>query len=548
MVDTRSPGTRRAGEQALISSSRRSMMFRESKQFVIKLVTQPQGGGAYTNALFRIYQGRTQIGGEYNGTGTVSIDSAAGDVRITGSSTRTGRSYILSVDDRVVSSKSVGYSQPFTTLIPIQLLFPPKQSSIPKIQAEQKPRYLLKSPVQNGSYTESVSFLTSRQVADFRNRGFIVENTTRAITPAIKVSGNPNITTIDNVRRLPRKGIVDNYSRFLRRDVISVVNRGRQKSEINPRKIFAENPFRATQFTNRLTAHLKNRINTAPSSVGRNSVNQAAANRAYANYNSMAIARNRALAAADRKIAVAKREAAAALALAKKTGVTNVNRYTESPDSTKRYSYSVFYPSGYVLTRTNVSSIVYAGDRGGNGRLRGVQGHKIGMVGSIPGDTSTLPAGIQSDMNTVQGTQKINAESQSMKQELINLKAWLQEVNSRLSGQVVDLGQSTTDRDRQIQDLAAWTTKMNERISKQLIDLGQASTDASKAIEISKAKHVVDTVKAEQEPGIWDRISGGIEWLEKGLTWDNLKKYSLIGVALLVLIIVLKFGMGRITR
>ena len=114
--------------------------------------------------------------------------------------------------------------------------------------------------------------------------------------------------------------------------------------------------------------------------------------------------------------------------------------------------------------------------------------------------------------------------------------------------QVVDLGQSTTDRDRQIQDLAAWTTKMNERISKQLIDLGQASTDASKAIEISKAKHVVDTVKAEQEPGIWDRISGGIEWLEKGLTWDNLKKYSLIGVALLVLIIVLKFGMGRITR
>ena len=541
MNDSRRPGDRRSGERSIINAARIAMMFSESKDFKFNLKVRTSTGGIAADSKYRVYQGGVRIVDVTTGNSMTSIDSSGGDVTVYSNDSFTSpRIWTLYIDDVAVSSKSTAYRQAALFRVPIQLLFPPANSNIPKITTEQKPRYLLKSPVQNGAYTESVSFLTGRQVSDYRSRGFIVENTTRAITPAIRVTGNPTITTIDNTRRMPRKGIVDSYSRFQRKEVISAVMQGNiPKSYYNPRRIFAESKIFSESA---LVSGLKKKIQAGGGSVPTN-INRPAANAYYADYNRRATAANRAAAARQQAAARAARTAAEARA---RSGSSNSNRYTPVPESTKRYSYTIVYPSGYVLSRTNVASTVYAGDRGGNGTLRGVQGYSVSAGGLLTGPTSQLPPGVASNMNMVQGTQGVDAATQSMQQELKNLKAWLQEVNQRLSGQVVDLGQSTTDRDRQIQELSAWTATMNDRVSKQLVDLGNASTDASKAIEVAKAQNVVNQVKAEKEPGIWDKITGGVDWISGGLNWDNLKKYSMVGIIIIVLIIALKFGANRV--
>lgn len=111
---------------------------------------------------------------------------------------------IRDANKNILAAGTIAYA---TRSLTLELKHPDQNAQ----QGEQSTRYVLKSPVQNGAYTESVRELTPEQVARFRSRGFIVEGTTRGLSPPIKVTGNPQIRTVDSLQRVPRRGFTGQY-------------------------------------------------------------------------------------------------------------------------------------------------------------------------------------------------------------------------------------------------------------------------------------------------------------------------------------------------
>lgn len=150
--------------------------------------------------------------------------------------------FILNIDDRSVQTV---FTYPAQSEIIFNVTFSDlginAQSSNPI--TEQSPRYLLKSPLQNGSYTESVRELTPEEVSRYRMRGWYVTGTTRGLSPPIKVRGNPAISTVDGYMRVPRRGFTGD---FMPVDVKKVMRNVIPKSEkMGFRRMFSE-PFRET--------------------------------------------------------------------------------------------------------------------------------------------------------------------------------------------------------------------------------------------------------------------------------------------------------------
>ncbi len=120
--------------------------------------------------------------------------------------------------------------------------------------------------------------------------------------------------------------------------------------------------------------------------------------------------------------------------------------------------------------------------------------------------------------------------SQEDKDKIAALEAQLQELNRRASQQLVDLGNSTTDRSNEIRDLQNNITALNERVSQQLIDLGNAVSDASKAVTEKNIQDELDNA-GKGLGGVWEGLTGFI---------TQPTNLLLIGGALLILIMVLK--------
>ncbi len=175
-----------------------------------------------------------------------------------GSSTATNL-FKISVRGKNILEFSFSYSQlrKTVTITRGMLGLSSAAAAVPAAAAEQSSRYLVKSPMQNGSYTESVRTLTGEQISNYRSRGYLVEGTTRGLQSAITVTGNRNIATLNPYSRRARKGFTTQYmpakiSNY--RDGLS-----QPKSQVySPRRLFAENIFSEMGYvgTNALYPHV----------------------------------------------------------------------------------------------------------------------------------------------------------------------------------------------------------------------------------------------------------------------------------------------------
>ena len=463
-------------------------MFAESKPFgiVLKRGSTTHSISTISASSVQVQQGGTKISPVNT---KYAIDSANGDVVVTGGANASGSSYVVYVDGKTAAAGAFGYNSAIVFRIPISRFFPVTVSGA-TAPVTQKPRYVVKSPVINGAFTESVRELTAKQAGDLQNRGYMVEGTLRALSPAIKVLGNPQITTYDAVRRVPRKGIVDSFSAWDRRSSLRGIM-GTRDVEIRawqqPRRIFAEditvtrksgssvtirNVSAATKNYYQRSANFKvktiNNARTRPGGVTGVSRTDSTGRDTSGPRGGVLVVPNRSTGYTTRTTYTRSGQTAGTNRY--KTGtvylpkVPSSNRSTPTPSNDKRYSYTITYPTGVVVRRTSVSHGLYASERMG-----------IGTIGNVQAGSTTSGAIGAANVWNASHDPKSDQRIQSLTVELKNLKAWLSEVNGRLSSQVVDLGQSTTDRDRQIQQLADWSATEQQRVSGQLVNLGQCS-------------------------------------------------------------------------
>ena len=100
--------------------------------------------------------------------------------------------------------------------------------------------------------------------------------------------------------------------------------------------------------------------------------------------------------------------------------------------------------------------------------------------------------------------------------ELRELRAWLEEVNGRLSKQVVDLGGATTDRSREIQEFRSFYDEDRALIHKTLEELGRATDKSGLTKAIADAQAAIAKVQADlakigaQKPPSSGGILGGL--------------------------------------
>ena len=123
--------------------------------------------------------------------------------------------------------------------------------------------------------------------------------------------------------------------------------------------------------------------------------------------------------------------------------------------------------------------------------------------------------------------------------ELQGLKSQVNEINTRASQQLVDLGQSTVDRDNQIQQLDRWTQDQFSRIDQTLLALGQAQKDASAGLTavqesiLANIKQQIDGIKASVENADKGGFLGGLGDIFGG---GNLPIILIMIVVLIVMI------------
>ena len=124
--------------------------------------------------------------------------------------------------------------------------------------------------------------------------------------------------------------------------------------------------------------------------------------------------------------------------------------------------------------------------------------------------------------------------------ELQGLKSQVNEINTRASQQLVDLGQSTVDRDNQIQQLDRWTQDQFSRIDQTLLALGQAQKDASEGLTavqesiLANIKQQIDGIKASVENA--DKGGGFLGGLGDIFGGGNLPIILIMIVVLIVMI------------
>ena len=130
-------------------------------------------------------------------------------------------------------------------------------------------------------------------------------------------------------------------------------------------------------------------------------------------------------------------------------------------------------------------------------------------------------------------------EANRLEGELRTLTAQLKEINERTSQQLIDLGQSTVDRDNQIQALDRWTQEQLTRIDQSLVALGNAQKDASAGIDssaqatLAAVQQQIDALKASIESA---SKSGGSSILGGLFNTSNLPIILILVVVLLVMI------------
>lgn len=163
--------------------------------------------------------------------------------------------------------------------------------------------------------------------------------------------------------------------------------------------------------------------------------------------------------------------------------------------------------------------------------------------GRSPGSSpSRTPTRSSSTTSTPVGTATTSAQKdqtiQELTSELRNLKNWIQEVNTRLSDQTIQLGESTTARSQEIQKNSEWTKQQIDRINEQLVALGNAVTDAAKASASIKAentlKQVENQVKRKLEEG-----AEGAKGLTSGITSFFTQPSNIILIVIVVMMLVL---------
>ena len=124
--------------------------------------------------------------------------------------------------------------------------------------------------------------------------------------------------------------------------------------------------------------------------------------------------------------------------------------------------------------------------------------------------------------------------------ELQGLKSQVNEINTRASQQLVDLGQSTVDRDNQIQQLDRWTQDQFTRIDQTLLALGQAQKDASAGLTavqesiLANIKQQIDGIKASVENA--DKGGGILGGIGDFFSGNNLPIILIMVVVLIVMI------------
>ena len=130
-------------------------------------------------------------------------------------------------------------------------------------------------------------------------------------------------------------------------------------------------------------------------------------------------------------------------------------------------------------------------------------------------------------------------EANRLEGELRTLTSQIREINERTSQQLIQLGQSTVDRDNQIQQLDRWTQEQLTRIDQSLVALGNAQKDASAGIDASAqatlaaVQQQIDALKASIESA---SKSGGSSILGGLFNTSNLPIILILVVVLLVMI------------
>lgn len=502
----------------------------------------------------RIRPGKFYQYGELRGTitnspVTIELNNLEGDVTfISSAALSASTAYDVYIAGENIGALEAGIFNDRSLIIPITWFFPavaatvsPVPSTTTQTPAAQKPRYIVKSPVINGAYTESVRELSPELISRLRSQGYQITSTNHALAPAIKVLGNPSITTYDARQRVARRGFVDRYVPVSRSDILrTVMQTGGfiPKSEYNPRRIFAEpRQFSQTGFTPRYTFEIQSQSGRW-SQIGPVSI------RAYEQYRRNYPMRNLRITneytdGRTENIDVPNQGGAGYTYSAAPEPAQNPNRLTPEPDSSVRYTYRIAYPSGLTVYRNNVSHMIYSSDRSGSGSITNIR--------EIRNQNGPITY-----VNPQQQTQQQDSRIQSLQAELKNLRAWLTEVNSRLSGQAVDLGQSDVDRSAQINQLREWTQQQYQRINRQLSDLGNAISDASKAIEIQKSENLVNSLKGETQASAWDEITKSWQGISTGIgnvaskfTWENIKTGGAVILVGILLIMMAKYGIKK---
>ena len=130
-------------------------------------------------------------------------------------------------------------------------------------------------------------------------------------------------------------------------------------------------------------------------------------------------------------------------------------------------------------------------------------------------------------------------EANRLEAELRTLTAQIREINERTSRQLVDLGQSTVDRDNQIQSLDRWTQEQLTRVDQSLLALGEAQKDASAGLNqaseaiLASVQQQIDALKATVENASKNGANGILGGL---FNTSNLPIILILIVVLLVMI------------